>query len=363
MKITLNGYDLDNLIKKLYLKHIPIYNLSRLSNKEISFEINDRDYKKVKRYVANFKMVRTLSNIKRLPKLIATNVGVLIGVFIGIIFSLFISNYTWQIQVYGTEMLSTNDIIDVLAENNVRIGKINLISSEEIEEILLKNYDRIAQVSVIKQGTAIVINLSEKLVYNETEYAPIYAKFNGIIRNINIVTGTTNVKVGDYVNVGDILVLPFNLTASGEKVSVEPIAEIKADIFMVNVSELPRVETVLQRTGNSKIVYDYKLFNFHIFSGRGENSFALFETVSYNENIGILLPFSRDVTIYYELSPVEITHDFSLEKDELVEKSLILARSALPAYEDMLYERTDVRIYDDTMYAYSTIAVYGVING
>ena len=43
-------------------------------------------------------------------------------------------------------------------------------------------------------------------------------KYSGIIKEINIITGTTNVKVGDYVNVGDVLVLPFNINANGEKV-------------------------------------------------------------------------------------------------------------------------------------------------
>ena len=186
MRFELHGYDLDNLIKKLYLKKVTLYNLIKHTNEHLSFEIDDKDEKKVKRYIANFKVNRSLSKIKRIPKVIATNVGILLGVFIGIIFAIFVSNYTWQIRIYGTIELNEADIVQVLKDNGISTGKINLTSSEEIENILLNNYDRIAQVSVIKHGTAIIINLSEKLVYTETEYEPIIAKFNGLVTDVNI---------------------------------------------------------------------------------------------------------------------------------------------------------------------------------
>ena len=59
----------------------------------------------------------------------------------------------------------------------------------------MNNYDRIAQVSVIREGTAIIINLSEKLVYTEVEFQPIIAKYSGIIKDIKVITGTINVNV------------------------------------------------------------------------------------------------------------------------------------------------------------------------
>ena len=221
----------------------------------------DKDYKKVKRYIANYKVKQTLSNFKQIPILLLKNLGIIIGCFLGVLFGIFVSNYTWQIQVYGTKDLCVTDILSVLSENGIRKGKINHQTSKEIEEILLNKYDRIAQVSVIRKGTAIIINLSEKLVYVEGEFQPIKAKHAGTIKEINIITGTTNIKVGDYVNAGDILVLPFNINANGEKISVNPLAEIKAEIFVVSKCEISKTETQLIRTGNTTTIYNYKLKN------------------------------------------------------------------------------------------------------
>ena len=252
MKIELKGYNIDNLLKTLYVKKIRLFNIKRVDYGQVVFEVLDKDYKKVKRYIANYKVKQTFGKLRNLPKFILERLGVVLGCFLGLIFGLFASNYTWQIKIFGTEELTCNEILQVLEENGVKKGKINHQSNKEIENILLNNYDRIAQVSVIKEGTTIIINLSEKLVYEEGEFQPIVAKYNGIIKDIKIVTGTTNIKVGDYVNVGDVLVLPFNINSNGDKVAVNPMAEITAEIFHVSKCELNRQEYVLKRTGREK---------------------------------------------------------------------------------------------------------------
>lgn len=361
MKYHLTGYNIDNLLKTLYTRKIILYNVVRIAHNEVSFEINDKQVKKVKRYIANFKTTKNLTGFKKIPAIILANLGVVLGVFFGCIFYIFASQFTWQIRVYGTKELTENQILQVLSENNIKTGKINLTSKEEIEKILLKNYDRIAQVSVIKQGTAIIINLSEKLVYIATEYQPILAKHNGIITEINIITGTTNVKVGDYVNKGDVLVLPFNLDANNNKVSVKPLAEIKAEIFVVGKCQIEKTEQALVRTGRTQTEYKYKIFNLNIFSGKNRNSFALFESFVYNENVGDLLPLSRDVCVYHELVYVTKTNNFEECKQQLKDKSINEAHKNLPIGE-ILSEETKTKIVEDKMYAITTIKVNGIIN-
>ncbi len=362
MKFDLTGYNIDNLIKTLYSKKITLYNLKRIEHNHVIFDVEDKDTRRVKRYINNFKVKQVFSLKKRFPKIILANLGLILAIFFGSIFMIFVSNYTWQIRVYGTEELIPSEIIDVLKENGIKTGKINLQTSEEIENILLNKYDRIAQVSVIRQGTAIIINISEKLVYIESEYQPITAKYAGIITDINLITGTINVKVGDYVNIGDILVLPFNLDSNGNKVSVRPMAEISAEISIISCLEMPKNETELVRTGNSITCYEYKIFNKHIFSGKSKNSFALFERVVYNESISDLLPLSRDVVKYYELDYVNITHDFITEKEDLILKSKEKAYENLPKNVEIISETTETNIILDSMFATTTLKVQGTIN-
>lgn len=361
MKYDLTGYNADNLIKTLVAKKVKLYNIQIKSRTELSFEVEDKDVIKVKRYINNFKFKQSFTNLKKFPAFLLANLGVVLGCFIGSIFFVFSSAFTWQIQVFGTEELSKTDIINVLKQNNVKVGKINLISSEEIETILLNNYDRIAQVSVIKEGTTIIVNLSEKLVYNEVEFQPIIANATGIITNVKIITGTTNVKVGDFVNKGDILVLPFNINADGTKVSVKPIAEITAKMFIVGKSELNKVETKLVRTGKSKNFYQYKFKNLNLFSSKAKNSFALFETVVYNENISGLVPFVRVVNVFYELKTIQVENNLAELQPQIEQESLNLARKNMLSGE-ILDEKTTTHLSEDKLIAISTITVLGIIN-
>ncbi len=362
MKFELKGYNIDNLLKTLYSKKVTLYNLTRLSHDHVTFETSRADEKKVKRYIKNYKSNLTPDFFRRLPKILLANLGIVLAVFFGTIFFLFLSNYTWQIRIYGAENLTDEEIINVLAENGVKVGKINMESSEEIESILLNNYDRIAQVSVIREGTAIIINISEKLVYDEIEYEPITAEFCGIIRDINLVTGTLNVKVGDYVNIGDILVLPFNIDSNGNKVSVQPFAEIFGEIYINSTAILSASERKLVRTGREITCYEYKIFNRYIFSGKTKNLFALFETELYNENVSDILPLSRDVITYYELDYVTIEHNLSAELEENENKSRDLARGTLPKNAEILVEKTTSTVIDNILYSTTTLTIEGIIH-
>ncbi len=362
MKFNLSGYNISNILRSLHVKKVKIYNLKYHSLNDVEFEVEDKDIKKVKRQIANVKFKQTPRKIKNIKKYILLNLGLILGVFFGSIASIFLSNYTWQIIVYGTQELSVSEIESVLKQNGVCKGKINTQTSEEIETILLNNYDRIAQVSVIKQGSAIIINLSEKLIYNDAQYLPICATYSGVITEIDIVTGTNNVKVGDFVHAGDVLVLPYNINSNGEKVSVKPIAQIKATMFISSKCELNKTDTILQRTGRTLTEYKYKIFNKNLFSGKIKNSFALFETDVYNENVSDLLPLTRDVVTYYELTQVKIENDFEKEKQNLIDKSINLAYASLPVYEEKFNEKSEVLIINNKMFASTTITITGIIH-
>lgn len=359
IKFELTGYNIDNLIKLLQQKKVVLFDVKK-ENLTVSFFVLENQSKIVARYIKNFKHKQSLTKIKQIPFFLLANIGVILGVFIGCMFFLISSKYTWRIEIFGLKDLTKNEIITVLQNNNVKVGKINTQTSEDIETILLNNYDRIAQVSVIKQGTAIIINLSEKLVYTEQSFNPITAKYNGIITKINLITGTPNVKVGDYVNAGDVLVLPFNLV-DNKKISVKPLAEIEAEIYILGSAKLDKTEQVLVRTGKKQLVYNYKLFNWNIFSGKNKNSFALFDKVVYNENVSSILPFKRQVECYYELKIDHITNDFDLKKQELIDESVKIAHQNLPMGK-ILNSDTNLILEQDKMLAITKITLQGIIN-
>ncbi len=361
MKIELEGYNLGELIKTLHRKKFTLSNVCQTDSTHISFEIADKESARINRFIANYKIKKGLTKIKLLPRLTLANLGVIVALFLGIIFAIFCSNYVWQIRIYGNENISKQEIISVLSDNGIKKGKLNTKSNQQIEEILLNNYNRLAQVSVIREGTAIIINLSEKLVYNPGEFSPITAKYSGIITEINVLTGTLNVKVGDYVNVGDTLVLPFNLDSAGNKISVCPAAEIKAKLYITSKAEINKITYALERTGKTKKVYNYSIFNKHLYA-KNKNSFDFFECEEYNTYISNLIPIKQTTTTYYELKQVEVEHNLEQEKPELVEKAYNDAISKLPQDYTLINESNTTSLVDNTLYATTILTVEGIIS-
>lgn len=361
MKIELTGYNLGELIKTLHRKKFTLTNLCQTDAMHLSFEIADSESKRINRFIANYKIKKSLTKIKLLPHLALANLGVIVGVFLCVIFAIFASNYVWQIRIYGNENISTQEIMSVLADNGIKKGKLNTKTNQQIEEILLNNYNRLAQVSVIRQGSAIIVNLSEKLVYNPQDYPPITAHYSGIITNINVLTGTVNVKVGDYVNAGDILVLPFNLDSAGNKIPVQPYAEIAAKMYIKAQVELPKITYALVRTGKSKKIYNYSLFSKQLFS-KNKNSFDFFEIEEYNTYISSLIPIKQTTLTYFELKRVEVEHNFETEKQQVIDKAYNEAVSKLPPNHTLIDEQSTTSIVDGTLYATTIITVDGIIS-
>lgn len=361
MKFDLIGYDAENLIKTLHIKKIALYNVSVLEHNHITFEADEKQEHKIKRYLKNFKVKKSPKLAKKCSIFVLSNLGLILGIFFGLIFYFFASNFTWKITVYGTKELKTEEILAVLKTNGVQTKKINLKSSQQIEEILLTNYDKIAQVSVIKQGTHIIINLSEKLIYNNINYAPITAKYSGIITKINLITGTLNCKVGDYVNVGDLLVLPFNVNADGQQIAVKPMAEIEAEMVITNTMRVKEEETVLKQSGNSKVCYKYKLFNFNLFKGKNKNNFKNYQTQTKKEYLSSLIPFWREEITYYELTPTTILHNLKQEEDAVKQDCLKKAYQMLPNFCQFKNENVNATILNNTLTVIASITVVGYV--
>ena len=80
----------------------------------------------------------------------------------------------------------------------------------------------------------------------------------------------------------------------------------------------------------------------------------------YNENISKILPFKRKVKVYYELKEIEVVNNFEEKKQWLIDESINVAYQNLPAGA-IRKENTETHIINDTMFAITTITIYGMI--
>ena len=360
--IKVVGYNLDQLINKIQKLDIKCYDILREENNILHFSVGIKDCFKIKPLLKIYEHHINYLGLANFKTWFVKNLAILLTIPIAVGLTIFSSQFTWNIKIYGVEEDINNQVIQILEDNNIAIGKFMPRDIDGIEQIILKEIPNVAQVSCIKRGTSIIINISEKLVYTPKEYEPIRATHNGVITNFSLVSGTMAVSIGDFVSKGDILVYPFTLDKQNNQVSVKPIAEIIATAYVGGTSKLNATTTELFRTGKEYTISSIQFLNKNLFSKKMPKPFALYETKVYNECISGMLPIKRIKTTFYELSYKMVNYDLVAEQGRVESESIDLAYQNLPSNSSILDEQTTSLIINDCLYSTTTLTISTIIS-
>ncbi len=188
-------------------------------------------------------------------------------VFIGIIY--FLSTFIWYIDISGSDTINNYEILQVLEYNGVKVGKLKKrVVAEQLEKEIQKNFPTITWVSVYKEGTTLVVKMSESIknnfVIEEDVPTHIIAKKEGVVVYTKTSKGKQEVVIGDVVKKGDILVsgeIFLNEDEKGKHYTyVRAISEIRGETtynFDFNIDKKLIIKT---KTGKSKTNHKISIF-------------------------------------------------------------------------------------------------------
>ncbi len=134
--------------------------------------------------------------------------GFIVGFAIFIILIEFLSGFIWNIKIVGTDKVNDKEIINLCQRYNIKIGtRIKKIDTLKFAQQLLIDHKKLAWASLNIEGTLLTVNITESKNTND-DIVPsnLIAKSDGEIKKIDVTSGTVNVKIGDTVRKGDILV-------------------------------------------------------------------------------------------------------------------------------------------------------------
>lgn len=362
IQILVEGFNLDLIINKLRSQNITCFDITKKDINNLSFSIKSKHLPKVKGLIKNYNYTIKYLGVSKLKHILLNNIPILIALPFVVVACIISTKFIWKIEVYGEDNVLRQEIMQVLNDNNIRTGKSFKYSNTQIEQLLLEKLPTVAQVSCIRKGTNLVVNVSKKLVYTPDTFEPIRANYSGIITEINLISGTMAVSVGEFVNQGEILVLPYNYDKNGEIVSVKPMAEIIAKAYVVETCKLSSTSTVLSRTGKTYTTSSIKILDKRLFSKKVVKPFDIYEISVYNESVSDVLPIVRCNTTYYELKYVEVINDFNAEKDNLLAKTYELAYSKIPISGEIIDNQQSSVIIDDVLYCTTSLTILTAIS-
>lgn len=328
VRVKISGLNLSRLIEKLISRNVFIDNLVSKKN-YIKFTINQKDLsilndvckKEHKFYTIiyrnNFKQV-----LSKLPYMLGGFVALIIIYAYMFAFNLFV--FEVNVKCESNLQINIEKVNEVLEENGIKAGMFkSKFSSKEIEKLILLELDDVAGCSVKKQGGKLNIYIYPAVIKEESDEKDRVSNYNGIITHIDVFAGEANVKVGDIVKKGDILILNKN-GASGV---------VKGNVYFVSTIIYNENRQFIEKTGKIFIARDYSIFNKNIIKDTNLCTFSTYLTkkCSFYISNNYILPIICNETIYYETLIRNEVIPFEEVQKEILDKAYNDALSKVPS--------------------------------
>ena len=303
--ITIEGYYIERFINICKNQKIAIWNLKRNGEINLDFRVGVNDFKEICNIAKKTKCKLKIKNKKGLPFLLhkyKKRKIFLILLIIIISLVIFSSNFVWNVDIREENGMELENIEKDIEEAGLKVGQLKskVNSKEIINKIRLERND-IAWMGIELKGTNVIVKIvkadEKPEIIDENEYCNIVSDKAGVITKINAQTGTANMKVGDTVNVGDVLI---NGWMEGKYTGIRYVhakGEIQAKVWYTEYKNVSYSVTERRETGNCEDKYALKINNFKINFYKGVSKFEIYDTIETENKFKIFSDFYLPISV------------------------------------------------------------------
>lgn len=297
MKVKIEGLNSGKIINSLIENGVFLKDLKEKKH-YVTFELElgkEEILKKVcKRYHKKYEIISKNCFVNSLLKLRYCLGSVLAFVIIfALIFSFNAYVYEVNLTASTKESFDLSNIEQILKDNGVYVGaKKNDIDYKDLENKIVSSQQNVAGCSVKKNGGKIDIIIYPGTVKQNVSKENIYSNFDGVITSVEIYSGNSNLKEGDIVRKGDLLIENDN-GASGKIIA----KVFTSDYLIFNENQVSKVKTGNIKENKQILIFGKKLSKAkqnHYFSNYFE------ENCVFSISKNMFLPISILKTTYEE---------------------------------------------------------------
>ena len=365
-KFEIPALNTEKLLNKLVLE-FDIFDIKKQDN-VCSFFCKSKQKKQIekilKKYGFSIKFKSYFGLAKHLKNI--SSLGIIIGIIVSVVLYIISTFFISNVLIVGNLTITSKEIMQVL--ENYNINKWSLKSSIDVKNLQqeLEEIKYVSYASVIIKGNALIINIKEQLTNNEIvnmgTFQPLVSKYDGKITSIKLIQGTSAVKVGDIVKLGDVLVYPYVLNDDGTTLSVQPLANITCDVWITTRLEVKDKEIKKIRTNNVISNYSLSFMGINFFNTNQKVTFSNYETEKkecYLSNC--ILPIKIKYTNCYEYIFKEFETNFEENKNKYIEKTRQMSLLNVKEYDIIKDESYVINKQDDTNIIIYTITLNKLI--
>lgn len=277
VKIFVEGVFLERFINICRSKNIILWNIERKKSTIMYANISITDFRKIRQIAYKTKSRVKIEGKKGLPFIFyryKKRKIFLISLLLVILLLMVLSQFLWNVELNikeneKLESIDTTELMQDFEEAGLKIGKLkkDINVAKIVNSVRLKRND-IAWIGINIKGTNAIVEVvlfTEKPnIVNNNEYCNIIADREGIIYKISAQNGTPQVKSGDLVRKGDILIAGWIEGKFTGKEMVHSRGDIKAKVWYTMKEKQDYVQLEKIETGDVEEKYSIKFNNFQI---------------------------------------------------------------------------------------------------
>ncbi len=305
LRISIEGYYIERFINICKNNKIGIWNLKRDKEINLKFNVGIRDFKEICKIAKKVRCKIKIERKKGLPFLINRYKKRKIFLFLLIIMVALIilsSNFVWNVDIIEENNNILENIEQDIKNAGLETGKLKskIDTKEIINKIRLERED-VAWMGIELKGTNAIVKLvkaeEKPEIIDEEDYCNIVSDKEGIITKINAQSGTANVKVGDTIKQGDILI---NGWMEGKYTGIRYVhakGEIEAKVWHTKHKKILYNTTERRETGNVEEKYQIKFNNFKINLYKTLSKFEIYDTIETENKFKLFSDFYLPISI------------------------------------------------------------------
>ena len=324
LKISVEGYYIERFINICKNKNITIWNLKRNKNILLTFNIRIKEFREMCKIAKKTNCKVKIISKNGLPFLLHRYKKRKIFIFLLLIIICFIwisSMFVWNVDIIEENNQELVDIRSDIEEAGLKNGvlKQKVKTKEIINKLRLKRND-IAWIGIEMKGTNAIVKLvkadNKPDIIDTNEYCNVVSDKTGVITKISAQNGTANVKAGDTVKKGDVLI---NGWMEGKYTGLRYVhakGEIEAKVWYTKKKKIPYTLTQTRETGNIQEKYFLKINNLKINFSKKYSKFKIYDTIENDSKFRIFSDFYLPISIVESTYKVmeEYTKKYTIEE-------------------------------------------------
>jgi similar to stage IV sporulation protein len=211
--VTIEGEFPEKVINMALIRGIFLWDIIQVADKKIMLKIRLHGFRPLARIARKCRCHISIYERKGIPfqfKKIKKRKTLALGSMLFFLSLYILCSFVWVIEVKGTEDLTVSEVKELAADFGLKPGAvIKKLDLDKLEVEMQDNHPKLAWVGISIQGTKVTIEIAEKVLIPETEehkYAHLIAREPGIIEEMLVLKGTPQVKEGDQIERGQILI-------------------------------------------------------------------------------------------------------------------------------------------------------------